>query len=185
MIPEAEIGQNIRQMRQDQGLSLNDLARKTNLTKGYLSRVETSDKAPPVSTLIVIAEALGVGISEIFGENRNSITCSLLKKGERRLMARDGTVFGYSYESLAHNFPHKCMEPYILTIPADSTESAVFQHKGEELLLVVQGTMRFFHAGEEFMVETGDCVYFDSSFPHYGLPVGEEDVKCFMVIYVP
>ncbi len=185
MIPESEIGKNIRQMRQAQGLSLNDLAKKTNLTKGYLSRVETSDKAPPVSTLIVIAAALGVSISQIFGEDRNAIICSLLKKDERRLMARDGTVFGYSYEALAQNYPNKRMEPYILTIPADSTESAVFQHQGEEMLLVVQGTMRFFHGGEEYLVETGDCVYFDSNYPHYGLPVGDEDVKCFMVIYVP
>ena len=76
------------------------------------------------------------------------------------------------------------MEPCILTIPGDSEESAVFQHEGEEMMLVVEGTMRFNHGGDEYIVETGDCIYFDSSVPHYGLAADDRDVKCVMVIYM-
>ena len=111
--------------------------------------------------------------------------CSVVKKDERKLMARNGTVFGYSYESLAHHYPNKKMEPYILTIPAECEKRSIFQHEGEELLLVIEGTMRFLHGEEEFIVETGDCVYFDSSVPHFGRPADDHDVKCVMVIYVP
>ena len=57
--------------------------------------------------------------------------------------------------------------------------------ENEEMMLVLQGTMRFLHGGQEYLVEAGDCVYFDSSIPHYGLPVDHQDVKCVMVIYVP
>ena len=144
-----------------------------------------STKAPPVSTLIVLAKALGVTLSRIFGEEPKALRFSLVRKGERGLMARNGTVFGYSYETLAHPDFEKKMEPYILTIPANSTKSAIFQHEGEEMLLVVEGTMRFQYGGEAYIVETGDCVYFDSSIPHYGLPANDRDVNCVMVIYVP
>jgi mannose-6-phosphate isomerase-like protein (cupin superfamily) len=150
-----------------------------------LSKVENSDKAPPVSTLLVIAKALGVTMAQLLGEVSPTVRCSVVKKNERRLMARNGTVFGYSCETLAHNYLNKKMEPYILTIPAKSDKSAIFQHEGEEMLLVVQGTMRFSHGGEVYLVETGDCVYFDSSVPHYGLAADDRDVKCVMVIYVP
>jgi len=53
------------------------------------------------------------------------------------------------------------------------------------MLLLLQGKMRFVHGSEEFLMEEGDCIYFDSSIEHYGLPMGDQDVKCVMVIYVP
>jgi transcriptional regulator with XRE-family HTH domain len=68
MIDEAEIGRKIKRLRLDRGLNLQDVADATGFTKGYLSRVENSKKAPPVSTLIIIAKALGTNISAIFSE---------------------------------------------------------------------------------------------------------------------
>jgi transcriptional regulator with XRE-family HTH domain len=185
MFPENEIGANIRKKRTSQGLSLDALAKLTGLSKGYLSKLENSDKAPPVSTLIVIAEALGVTLSELFGEGSEKISASLVKASERRPMARSGTNFGYSYETLAHKYPHKNMEPYLLTIPARGPKKAVFQHEGEEMMFVLQGTMRFLLGDEEYMVETGDCIYFNSGIEHYGMAAGGEEVKCLMVIFVP
>ncbi len=69
MLPESEIGDKIRRLRKNKEMTLDQLAVKCCVTKGYLSKVENSDKAPPVSTLINIAAGLGVGISEIFGED--------------------------------------------------------------------------------------------------------------------
>lgn len=185
MIPESEIGKNIKALRLSRKLTLESLAIKAGITKGYLSKVENSDKSPPVSTLLVIAKALDVTLSQLLGEESPPARCSVVKKHERKLMARNGTVFGYSYETLAHHYFNKKMEPYILTIPAESKESAIFQHEGEEMMLVVEGTMQFYHGDEKYIVETGDCVYFDSSIPHYGLALDDRDVKCVMVIYVP
>lgn len=77
------------------------------------------------------------------------------------------------------------MEPYFLTLPLKPRENTLFQHKGEELLFVLDGTMKFFHGEKEFIVEEGDCVYFDGSIPHYGVCQGNKEVKCLMVIYTP
>jgi len=185
MIPESEIGANIKAIRLSQKLTLQALSQKTGITKGYLSKVENSDKAPPVSTLVVIAKALGVTVSKIFGEESAPVRCSVVKKNERRLMARNGVAFGYSYESLSPHYPNKRMEPYILTIPSKGVHKSLFQHEGEEMLLVIEGTMRFLHGDDEYIVETGDCVYFDSGVPHFGRAADDRDVKCVMVIFVP
>jgi len=124
-------------MRKFKELTLEDLAERTGFTKGYLSKVENSEKAPPVSTLLNIAKAMAVSISELLGESRESTTLSLVKKGEREQMARNGTSFGYSYETLAHKYPDKKMEPYILTIPPRIEQHPLFQHQGEELIFVL------------------------------------------------
>jgi len=185
MVEETELGKRIQQYRVNKGLTLQELAEKTGYTKGYLSKIEKAEKAPPVSTLINIAKALNISISEIFGESEGNSSICLVKNWERRTIARDGSVFGYAYQALAHKFHNKHMEPYVLTLPLHPKENALFQHKGEEILFVLEGTMKFFHGEKEFLVEEGDCIYFDGSIPHYGICQGNKEVKCLMVIYTP
>lgn len=183
MIDESELGKRIRQYRIEKGLSLQELADKGGITKGYLSKIEKAKKAPPVSTLINLAKGLNISFAEIFGEAEENSPICLVKKNDRRTIARDGSVFGYAYETLAHRFHDKHMEPYILTLPLHPKENVLFQHKGEEMMFVIEGTMKFFHGEKEFIVEEGDCIYFDGSIPHYGVCCDSKEVKCLMVIY--
>ena len=186
MIEEAEVGKRIQQYRTSKRLTLQELAEKTGLTKGYLSKIEKAKKAPPVSTLINLAKAFRISISEILGEIEDSKSpICLVKKKDRPFIARDGTVFGYAYQTLAHRFHSRHMEPYILTLPLKPRQNALFQHKGEEMMFVLEGTMKFFHGEKEFIVEEGDCIYFDASIPHYGICRENKEVKILMVIYSP
>lgn len=182
-IVESEIGKRIKSFRTDKGITLEQLAVQTGFTKGYLSKVEKSEKSPPVSTLGIIARALGVTISALLGEENSLVRLSFVKKEERPLIARDGTAFGYSYEAIAYKIPNKKVEPFILTLPLHVKKKTVYRHEGEEMLYVLEGTMKFFYDSQEYIVEEGDCVYFDSSFPHFGESVGTKNVKCLMVVY--
>jgi len=185
MIQESELGKRIKEFRMKKGLTLQKLEEKTGFTKGYLSKVENTKKAPPVSTLVVLAKALEVSLSEIFGEKEEKSAISLVKRNERQVVARNGTVFSYSYQTVAHKFYKKHMEPYILTLPVKPKQVPLFQHDGEEILFVLEGTMKFFHGDQEFIAEEGDCLYFDASVPHHGICQGKKEVKCLMVIYTP
>jgi transcriptional regulator with XRE-family HTH domain len=182
MLPEHEIGKNIRMIRKLKELTLKDLAGKTGFTKGYLSKVENSEKAPPVSTLLNIARAMDVNMSALFGEGHEPTSFSLVKKSERLQMARNGSAFGYSYETLAHKYPDKKMAPYILTIPYEIEESPMFQHQGEELLFVLQGTVRFLHGENEYLLEKDDCIYFDSGIGHHGFALGGREAEVLIVM---
>jgi len=184
-IVEAEIGKRIKSFRTQKQITLEGLAQRTGFTKGYLSKVEKSKKSPPVSTLGIIARALGVTISALLGEEAPRTSFCLVRKDERPLIARNGTAFGYSYEAMAYRFPNKTMEPFLLTLPVKPKKRTLYQHEGEEILFVIQGTMKFFHGNEEYIVDEGDCIYFDSGIPHWGESVGPEEVKCFMVIWNP
>jgi transcriptional regulator with XRE-family HTH domain len=182
---ESEIGRRIKAFRINKKFTLEQLANQTGFTKGYLSRIEKSEKSPPLSTLGIIARVLGVTISFLVGEEEQQTSIGIVKKGERPLIARRGTAFEYSYEAIAHTFPNKKMEPFILTLPLKPKKKMIYQHEGEEILFVLEGTMKFLHGNREYTIEEGDCVYFDSSFPHLGESVGRKEAKCFMVIYTP
>ena len=183
MIIEAEIGTRIRQYRLQNDFTLQELADRTGYSKGYLSKVEKSDKAPPVATLSVIARELGVSVSVILGEETMNDSICLVRQNERMLMAKNGVAFGYAYEALANPYPNKHMEPFILTYPSDDALKHTFQHDGEEMLLVLQGKIRFKYGIREFVLDKGDCVYFDSSVAHTGEPVGDEPLKTLIVLY--
>jgi transcriptional regulator with XRE-family HTH domain len=183
---ESEIGKRIKALRKEKGLILEQLATRTGYTKGYLSKVEKSPKAPPVSTLGTIGRALGASISTLLGEYYPAASaCFLVKKGERLLLERGGEAFGYAYEAVAHKYNDKLMEPFVLTLPVHPKNLSRFQHEGQELLFVLEGTMIFRHGTEEFIVEEGDCVYFDAGIPHFGQTKGKKAAKCFMVICTP
>jgi len=184
-IVEAEIGKRIKVFRTQKRITLEGLAQKTGFTKGYLSKVEKSKKSPPVSTLGILARALGVTISALLGEEAPRTSFCLVRKNERPLISRDGTAFGYAYEAMAYKYPNKTMEPFLLTLPVKPKRRTLYQHEGEEILFVIQGTMKFTHGDEEYLVNEGDCIYFDSSLPHWGESMGPKEVKCFMVIYNP
>jgi transcriptional regulator with XRE-family HTH domain len=184
-IVEAEIGKRINAFRAQKRITLEQLAKQTGFTKGYLSKVEKSEKSPPVSTLGIIARALGVTISALLGEEASRSSFCLVRRDERPLIARDGSAFGYSYEAMAYKYPNKIMEPFLLTLPVKPKKRTLYQHEGEEILFVIQGTMKFLHGNEEYVVNEGDCIYFDSSLPHWGESVGPKEVKCFMVICNP
>lgn len=185
MVLEEEIGKRIRDIRTSKGITLEGLSAGTGFSKGYLSKVENSDKAPPVSTLISIAKALNVSLSGIFEEPESNTAISFVKKKDRKVMARNGTGFGYYFETVAHKFENRNMDPYVISLPANPAEVAEFQHKGEELLFLLEGRMKFFHGDKIFIMEKGDCVYFDASIRHYGIAMDGKKTRCFMVIYTP
>ncbi len=182
IINEADIGKRIKSLRNEKRVTLKDLAAQTGFTKGYLSKVEKSEKAPPVSTLGILARALNVTISNLLGEDDQSASICLVKKAERPRIMRTGTSVGYSYEALAQNFKNKMMDPFILTLPVHAKKQIRYQHPGQEILFVLEGTMKFHHGTQVFIAEEGDCVYLDSGIPHFGESVGDKAVKCFMVI---
>jgi transcriptional regulator with XRE-family HTH domain len=185
MREDHEIGPFIRELRKERGMTMIQLAERTGFSQGFLSKVENSKSAPSVSTLIKISKALNVRLSYLFGESESETTLTLVKKDERKEMARSGSQFGYLYEALAPQFLNRRMDPYILTHPAHTKITPIFQHEGQELLYVLTGAMRFFHGTKEIIVEAGDCVYFDASVPHSGEPIGDADLKCLLVIYTP
>src|SRR4030042_6894430 len=115
---EKQIVEKIKRIRQGKKMSLEKLAKLAGLTKGYISKIEHSQKAPPLSTLIKIAEALGTEASLLIAERSSeapeNISICIVRKNERREVVSRGTFYGYHYESLAYKKIGKSMEPYIL-----------------------------------------------------------------------
>ena len=63
-----DIGSKVKRLRQANGLTLEELANRSELTKGFLSQLERDLTSPSVATLEDILEALGTNLQEFFSE---------------------------------------------------------------------------------------------------------------------
>ena len=179
---EEQIGARIRTLRIDRGLTLAEVADKTNFSRSYLSKLEHSKTAPPVATLSAIADALGVHIADIFAEAEPETKITLVRKGERQPSYRLGADTGYIYTPLAPVFPKRLMDPYVINIPPERRKKQVFQHKGQEVMVILKGRLQMFYDDQDFVLGEGDCLYFDASIPHHGHSLDDEEVEFLIVI---
>lgn len=181
---EKYISINLKTLRKRKEITLQELSDMTGLTKGYLSKVERSEKAPPYSTLKKITEALEVEITAIFTENieaPESTRISFSRAGESRRIKETSRLSGYDYEVLAARKPGKSMEPFIIYAPPKIRK--MYSHEGEEFIYVLDGELEFVFGKRKFTMEKGDNVYFDACVPHSGRSLGKTKARLLVVIY--
>lgn len=181
---EKVISDNLKKLRLQKKMTLQDLAQKTGLTKGYLSKVERSKKAPPYSTLTRIAGALDMEVTTLLSKDVNplgDVRISLCR-GDKRPIIRENDQFpGYDYEVLAEGKPGKNMEPFIIHSPFENNRT--YTHEGEEFIYVMDGQLEFSYGDDTYILNSGDNIYFDSIVPHVGKSLGNKKAKLLVVIY--
>lgn len=177
------IGERIRNLRRDKNLSLNELAKKTGFAKSYLSQIENLKREPSISALSQVAHVLGVDVLFLIsGEMQNSAVqnFTIVKKGERKTVNRPSSSLAYIYESITYKKPDRLMEGYIVTTGPEFPPEP-FMHEGQELVYVLQGTQEFVYEGKTYIIEEGDCLYFNSNRPHLSRTLGEKTGKVLVV----
>jgi len=182
---ETLIGQRIRALRAQRGVTLEQLASEVRLTKGQLSRIENGLVSSPVSTLTRIAAALGVGPGAFFQSDTSAPRAVLVKKDTRKVIVGRGSKIGHSYESLANGVPFpKDFEPYLMTIEDKKIDPAknTFRHPGHELLFMLEGAMDYRHGTRVYHLEAGDSLYFDGTIEHGPVKVYRPPVQFLSII---
>jgi transcriptional regulator with XRE-family HTH domain len=182
MIKEKQIPKRIRQLRLERDLTQKALADAIGVTKGYISRIENGDSAPPVGTLMALAEGLNVEFSAFFEAEDPEVYVTVTRKNERPSVARDRMVAA-EYEHLALNFPNRAFESYVIKASGPGKRSTVTQHKGQEMVYVLKGKIEFSVNGKTYLLDEGDAIHFNSSYPHSGLCLSEEGAELLGIVY--
>ena len=179
------LNHRLRSLRQQHDLSLDTLAAKTGLTKGFLSLVERGLKAPSISTLMSLSQAFGVSISRLFDDGSETREgYSLVRRANRKKFAREGSLYGYKYEALAFRKDRKLMEPFIV-MPPRRMPLKSFQHTGDEMVFVLSGMVETQLGSEKIVLQAGDCLYFDASTSHRSRSLSTERAITLVVVSAP
>lgn len=164
-----DIGNKLRSLRLRKKISLVDLGKHTGLSASMLSQLENGKLVPTLPTLARIAMVFDVGLDFFFSDKRRKKVFSVVRSQERmRFPDRAGNPNpGFYFEVLAFSAQEKGLQAYLAEFPpASANNTETHFHDGAEFLYVIQGQVTITYQGEEFTVEEGDSVYFDSSEPH-------------------
>jgi len=164
----ATVGAAIRQLRSAQGLTLADVAARANISQAMLSRLETGAVSPSLETVAALAAALGADLPALFrGVETQASDAQLVKKGEGLEVVRRGTKRGHTYHLLASDRgPRKAFEPFLVTLNDKSEVFPEFQHPGTEFIHVLEGSLRYRHGSENYLLRPGDTLTFSGNVPH-------------------
>lgn len=182
---EKLISNRIRIIRKSKGLTIKDLADKINMTKAYVSKLERSDKAAPISTLYKIGKALEVDLNFLITGNRpEGSRISFVKKEEQISVVKKRRIYDYIYYALAFKRDNKLMEPFIIEAH-NKKEIIPFSHLGEEFNYLLKGEAEIYVDGKIYKMKEGDSLYFDSMLPHYARSTTDKNAYFLLVNTLP
>jgi transcriptional regulator with XRE-family HTH domain len=162
------VGAAVRRLRSAQGLTLADVAERAGISQAMLSRLETGAVSPSLETLASVAKAIGAELATLFRElGARASDAQLVKKGEGLEVVRRGTKRGHTYHLLAADRgPRKTFEPFLITLNDESEIFPDFEHPGTEMIYMLEGSLRYRHGDESYLLRAGDTLTFSGKVPH-------------------
>jgi transcriptional regulator with XRE-family HTH domain len=163
-----QVGQNVRRLRLERGVTLSELAASAGISLAMLSRLEKGDVSPSLETLAALAEALGTGPAALLkDEFAQQSDAQLVPRGEGLEVVRRGTRRGHTYHLLASDRgPKRVFEPYLVTLTSKSEVFPEFDHPGVEFIHILEGSLRYRHGSESYLLKPGDSLTFRGDVPH-------------------
>ena len=188
-VEEIHVGEKVKTLREQKGLSLKDLADLTGFSTALLSQMENHLVSPSLGTMIKLAKALGVKVGDFLGETEGE-PFAIVRKDERKKVSRfaskEGVKYGYAYESLGFEKKNRHMEPFIVTLePATVKTSKTSVHDGEEFIFVLEGAMEVILGNHTDVLYPGDSIYYDSTIPHRVQCHQDRVTTILAVLYAP
>ncbi|MDD3155678.1 MAG: XRE family transcriptional regulator [Victivallaceae bacterium] len=164
-----KVSQRIRHIRIAQNLTVEELARKSGFSKGFVSQVENFRLTPSLKALNKLSEALGVGLSELFG-NEGSEPQYLFGKLDDgvEINRNDSDRYGIRYFALAYGSVGRKIEAFVIEYTPAKEDRDFLMHDSEELFIMLEGTLEFSisEAANTREVQKADTVYLKANLPH-------------------
>lgn len=181
----ANLGAKIRSARKSLGKTLEDVAQEIGVTRSFLSQVERGKSSPSITTLRSIAKVLRIPIFLLLNiyEGYDHEVNVLVKKNERQMIVLPQASI--TYQLLSPDFNRK-IEMILTELEPDSSScDEPMHHNGEECAYLLSGKALVHVGEEEYILEEGDCLYFDCGIPHKIENISEEKVTIISAITPP
>lgn len=176
-----DFAKNLKKVRSEKKLSLQDLADLSGVSKSMLSKIEREEKNPTLQVASQIAEALNMTLSAMLGEHDQK-DMMIIKKNQR-LIYRD-ELTGFERHLLSPSFPSKGIE-FILNIIPVGKESAVFppHQKGvKEYIYLSKSKLQVLLGEKTYELEPGDSIYFEADIKHQFKNIGDSECHYYLII---
>lgn len=170
--PSTVIGQKIRNVRKEKGLTIEELAQKIEVSQSMVSQIERGQANPSLDTLWKVSHVLGTPIFSFF-ENIEHRSVQVIKKEQQKTvkMLHPNVV----YRLLTRSSSLRKIEFFELQVePFHTGNLKQLAHSGEECGYIMKGEIVVAVEHEKHHLKVGDSIYFDSTLPHSFFNPGNE-----------
>lgn len=174
-----ELGGKIKQMRNQKGLTQEELADRCELTKGYISQLENDLNSPSIATLTDILSALGSNLSEFFREEAKEKVVF----GKEEYFEKDAD--GVLWKWLIPNAQKNMMEPVLVELAEGVSTSGDIPHEGEEFGYVLSGSVIIELGERRIRARKDESFYFKPVAPHRIVNAGKTPCRVLWVATPP
>lgn len=158
---EPGIGKRIRALRQARELTQEELARRADLTKGFISQIEGDRTSLSLDSLIQILKALDTSLASFFTEEAEE---KVVFTREDWIQVTDRGPANFAL--LIPGGTNRRMDPVLMTLKPRETMRCGEPHEGEEFGYVLSGKVSLMLGGKVHRVREGECFYYQASREH-------------------
>lgn len=168
MSQNTNIGAKIKEIRNEQNLTLKQLSEKTGLSIGFLSQLERGLSNLAIDTLQVIAKELNVSISRIIDTRSidDQLTSPVYRNYERVITVINPTTQSTTLSHSPQNLPILPREYTLLPTMDTTLELQTYSHEGYEWIYVLEGILSITYEHQTYDLYPGDAITIDSTKNH-------------------
>lgn len=159
-----QIRRRVRRWRADLGLSLHELATRSDVAASTIQKVETGQMVPSVAVLIKIAHGLERRPSELVGEDSQEDEVVLIRSKEHPVI---GSGPKLQVKRLSGDLFDPAIEVWLLRVaPGYGSGKEKHSYDGEEIVICEEGEVTFTIGEENYVLGAGDTLHFKAGIPH-------------------
>ena len=158
-----DIGNKLKELRVLKGLTQEELADRSELSKGFISQLERNLTSPSITTLMDILQCLGTSIGEFFNEAPDE----QIVFGKQDYFVKEDTEYKNEIKWIIPNAQKNTIEPIYLTLQAGGSTCPDTPHEGEEFGYVLKGKVEIHLGKRSYIAKKGDAFYYKADKTHY------------------
>ena len=176
-----EVADRIKTLREIAGFSQQEMAEKAEVDFDEYVKLEQGETDFGFTFIYKCADIFGVDMKDLLeGNSPNLSLYTVTRRGEGMRIVKNT---GFIYDNLAPRFKNKVVEPFYVTIPyTANAEPAFSSHDGQEIDVVIKGKLCIEINGRKEILNEGDTIYYNSSYPHALTALGGKDCKIYAFV---
>lgn len=167
-----QIGARIRTLRKEKKLTLTEMSEMTDLSLGFLSKLENDQTSPTIAHLHKVCNALNITLNDILDldaeVDKNRVTVVRVQERKTVFEQDDGDL---KYDAMTLNGGH--IKVTSMTISGEKTY-AFTPHDHDELGIVIQGVLEMQIGEKKYFLHPGDTIYIHENTMHSGRRASDE-----------
>ena len=186
MAKETKVGARVRMYRERLDMSIYDLSQKSGISEDVINSIEKGEVLPALGVLTKLSRALGQRLGT-FMDDQFKPDPIITRAGELdavKVAHAGKTEAGYSYYSLAVGKPDRHMDPFRIEFSANAPTSPS-SHEGEELIIVLAGSVELTYGVETTVLHAGDTAYYNSVVKHSLRALDGKPASIYGIVFLP